>query len=138
MAELAQIPMRRGRILVVDDDLLIRRMMRRTLEAAYDVVEASDGAEALEALRADPAGFHLVLCDLEMPRMSGAELCAQLASTLPELLDHLVIVTGGARTQELDRFVAAREPLVLHKPFDLDELRELAARRVRARLAAAS
>ncbi len=135
MAELAQIPVRRGRILVVDDDVLIRRMMRRTLEVAHDIVEASDGAEALEALRADPRGFHLVLCDLEMPRMSGAELCAQLADDLPELLDRLVIVTGGARTQELDRFVTEREPFVLRKPFDLDELRELAARRV---LAAAS
>ena len=119
--------------MVVDDDELVRRMMCRALRPAHDVIEACDGAEALAAMRAHPMGFDLVLCDLEMPRMDGASLCAELEASMPEVLDDVVIVTGGAHTRRLQQFVAQREPFVLHKPFDFDALRELARRRVAAR-----
>ena len=57
-------------ILVVDDDALFRAMLRRILEsAAYRVVEAADGIEALEQLH--PAPPDLILLDVLMPRLDG-------------------------------------------------------------------
>lgn len=103
------------------------------LQDTHEVVEATDGTHALGILRARPRDFDLVLCDVEMPSMNGAQLYAELAAQLPEVLDDVVMVTGGPRTADLRRFVAAREPAVLHKPFGMDELRKLVQARVLAR-----
>jgi len=103
------------------------------LQDTHEVVEATDGAHALGILRERPRDFDLVLCDVEMPSMNGAQLYAELAAQLPEVLDDVVMVTGGPRTADLRGFVAAREPAVLHKPFDMDELRKLVQARVLAR-----
>lgn len=103
------------------------------LQDTHEVVEACDGTHALGILRARPRDFDLVLCDVEMPSMNGAQLYAELAAHVPEVLDDVVMVTGGPRTADLRRFVAAREPAVLHKPFDMDDLRRLVRERVLAR-----
>jgi two-component system, chemotaxis family, chemotaxis protein CheY len=60
-------------ILIVDDSQLVRSMVGAALTAAgYAVIVAGDGAEGLERLRANPPA--LVICDVNMPRMSGLEL----------------------------------------------------------------
>ena len=62
-------------ILVVEDEAPIRRAAQRVLERhGYHVRMAADGAEGLAAFLADPAGIHLILSDLVMPRMSGREM----------------------------------------------------------------
>ncbi|MBL8717697.1 MAG: response regulator [Myxococcales bacterium] len=61
-------------ILLVDDSRTVRMMVGRTLRAAgHDVVEAADGLEALHQLHAG-CGARVVVCDLNMPNMSGLEL----------------------------------------------------------------
>ncbi len=68
------------RILVVDDDVQIRRVLRATLTAArYEVDTASSGEEALEMMK--DRKYHLVLLDLSMPGVDGLELCRTLRST---------------------------------------------------------
>jgi DNA-binding response OmpR family regulator len=65
--------MARPRILVVDDAVMVRRHVRRTLDqAGMDVDEASDGAEAITAM--SRTAYALVLLDLEMPKMSGTDV----------------------------------------------------------------
>jgi two-component system chemotaxis response regulator CheY len=68
------------RILVVDDSRTMRMLVIRTLRQAgygdYDIVEAGDGLEALELIQA--GGVDVVLCDWNMPRMSGLELLQAL------------------------------------------------------------
>lgn len=60
-------------VLVVDDSLVIRQQVGRALTSAgFAVLEASDGAEALRKLAATPEAS-LVVCDVNMPRMSGIE-----------------------------------------------------------------
>ncbi len=64
-------------VLVVDDDPGVRLLLRRMLEpAGYAVVEAADGRQALERLRASVAG--VILLDLMMPEMDGFELVAEV------------------------------------------------------------
>ncbi|HEY2899577.1 MAG TPA: response regulator [Polyangia bacterium] len=65
------------RVLVIDDSGSIRALVRDALvPAGYDVLEACDGVDGLEKIRADAADLALVLCDLNMPRMGGMELIA--------------------------------------------------------------
>jgi two-component system, chemotaxis family, chemotaxis protein CheY len=64
-------------ILIVDDSVTVREQVRQALATtAYAVVEASDGVEGLERLRA--GDIDLVLCDINMPRMTGIEMLEEL------------------------------------------------------------
>ena len=72
-----QIGKRKARILVVDDDPQIRRVMRVTLTSqGYEIDDAKDGESALEKVRAQR--FDLVLLDMNMPGMGGLEACRSL------------------------------------------------------------
>ena len=68
------------RILVVDDDVNLRRVLRAALTAArYEVDTAGSGEEALEMMKSRK--YHLVLLDLSMPGVDGLELCRAIRST---------------------------------------------------------
>jgi anti-sigma regulatory factor (Ser/Thr protein kinase) len=71
----------RGRILVVDDEEVLRRTMQRLLGAEHDVSLAASGAEARSLLERD-SSFDLILCDLMMPEMTGMDLHVWLLSTI--------------------------------------------------------
>lgn len=67
-------------ILVVDDSGPVRRVIAQALrDASYSVLEAEDGAEALEILKAAGDEIDLVLTDIRMPRMDGVELGRRIA-----------------------------------------------------------
>ena len=72
-------------VLVVDDEPVVRRLAYRILNAAgYRVLEASDGAEALDVLRASPSSaIDLVIVDAIMPNLDGAALSTQIFDTWP-------------------------------------------------------
>ena len=71
--------MKAATILVVDDEPQIRRVMRTTLTAeGYAVIEARDGAEALEKLRSERPD--LILLDMNMPVMDGLQACREIRS----------------------------------------------------------
>ena len=75
------------KILIVDDEIEIRKVLRLLLEnAGYEIVEASDGAKAVEALLEDPA-IDLCVMDIMMPVMSGIEATKKIRefSTIPVL-----------------------------------------------------
>jgi CheY-like chemotaxis protein len=117
------------RVLAVDDDPVIQRLLEVNLELeGYEVALASDGVEALEVARSFRP--HVILLDVMMPRMDGWEACAQL-KTDPELQD-IPVVFLSARAQDADvaRGTAAGAAAYLTKPFDpvqlLDLVEELA------------
>jgi len=72
-------------ILLVDDDPTIREMISTVLQrGGYDVVSASNGAQALTIAQSD-GRFGLVLSDIVMPGMSGVQLCERLRALRPEM-----------------------------------------------------
>jgi two-component system KDP operon response regulator KdpE len=107
-----------ARILVVDDEPQIRRVMRTTLAAqGYVVADARSGEEALEKLRTDR--FDLVLLDLNMPGMGGLAACRAIRA------DHdIPIVILSVRDAEKDKVQAldAGADDYVSKPFGMEEL----------------
>lgn len=121
----------RARVLVVDDDAQIRRVIARTLHE-HEVVTASDGRRAL-AILATTTDFDLLLCDVVMPEMGGVEFWSEVAARHPALLDRLVLMTGGARSAADEDFLASGVVQVLRKPFLFESLQSLVATRLAAR-----
>lgn len=121
----AQESARTGRILLADDEAGIRALTREFLEGeGYLVSEATDGQEALDAFESDPGAWDLVILDLVMPRVGGAEVLNRIQQLRPELPALLISgYSAATRPGLLDpphrRFLA--------KPFRLQELLEALA-----------
>ena len=107
-----------SRILVVDDEPQIRRVLRSTLSAlGFLVADAESGEAALEALRAEK--FDLILLDINMPGLSGLETCRAIRSRSDVSLIMLTV-----RDRSLDKIEAldAGADGYVTKPFDVNEL----------------
>lgn len=112
-----------GRVLVVDDESLVRKLLRQhLLRQGWEVAEAEDGEAALALLEAPGARFDAVLCDLRMPRLSGYELHDLLAERHPQLLQNFIFITGDLASSEAAGFSARCAQPIVRKPFDLQEL----------------
>jgi two-component system phosphate regulon response regulator PhoB len=89
-------------ILIVEDDEDILQLLEYNIQSAgYDVVTATDGAEALEVVRRSPP--HLVLLDLMLPSVDGLEVCRELKKQ--SATSNIPIVMVTARGEEVDRIV---------------------------------
>jgi len=111
-----------ARILIVDDEPSIRRFAARVLlEQGFLVDEASDGAEALERLRAGAVLADVVVTDVVMPRLNGVELVHELAESHPQIP---VILMSGYAAAQLDGMGIVAPCGVLAKPFPAERLVE--------------
>jgi CheY-like chemotaxis protein/anti-sigma regulatory factor (Ser/Thr protein kinase) len=113
-------PGRALRVLVVDDDELIRKSSRTLMEVlGHDVVTAAGGEEALDALRKGLVP-DLVILDMNMPGLGGAGTLPRLRALLPEV--PVILATGRANQEALS--LVERHPGVslLAKPFSLADL----------------
>lgn len=107
------------KILVVDDDPVIRDMMADILDfEGYSIVVARNGHEALQLLRSDQD--YLVFLDIMMPGMSGKDLCAVLESE-PHLRKRHIIILMSAM-DNLEEAASIKVEAILQKPFVVDEL----------------
>lgn len=116
---------RRHRILMVDDEPKVLDLLRRVLRD-HELVAASNGRQAIELLEADPH-FHLILCDLMMPELTGMDVYQHVCAHHPELRERIVFISGGAFSLDTRRFLEQVSNQVLTKPFEIDRLRALAA-----------
>lgn len=113
-------PDRRQRLLIAEDDPSIRRLLIVSLRTqGYQTVEACDGSQALEAMRAGQVD--LVVLDLMMPKVSGFDVLAQRAAD-PKLRKIPVIVVTAARGDAVTKILGGISAL-LPKPLNLDALR---------------
>jgi two-component system cell cycle sensor histidine kinase/response regulator CckA len=110
----------RGRILVVDDEELVRRSLARILRE-HDVVCVGGAREALAILERDPM-FDLILSDVMMPDLTGQDFYEAVLSRDPDLARRVVFATGGAITSRVDAFLRAVPNQRLGKPFDVPKL----------------
>ena len=115
------------KVMVVDDQPSMRRIVRQLLASngIRDVLEAGDGAEALEQLRRpEHAGIDLVICDLMMPVMDGLTFCNQMRRDIRLKSRHVPILLLTAVTDELVLQVARQVGAldIANKPIAASEL----------------
>ncbi len=110
--------MAEGRILVVDNDPQIRRVMRTTLVAqGFEVSDARNGEEAMERVR--DGKFDLVVLDINMPGLNGIEVCKEIRA-----ISDMAIIMLTVRNTEKDKTEAleAGADDYVTKPFSMPEL----------------
>lgn len=113
---------RSARILVIDDEFRVRRVITKTLtRAQHRVVDVASAEAALDVLRAD-SDFDLILSDMVMPQMSGAQLFDRLLDERPELAKKFVFVSGGSASGSEAARLREKAVRLLLKPFTPDEL----------------
>lgn len=106
------------RVLVVDDEPQITRVLRHSLSAhRYDVRTAADGVSALDTFR----DWHpdLIITDLQMPEMSGIEFCREIRKISPVPI--IVLSVRGEERSKVEALDAGADDYVT-KPFGIDEL----------------
>ena len=121
--------MRPGKVLVVDDELEVRQVLREFLSSrGYDVTAASGGAEAValvETIKPD-----LVLLDVAMPDMDGVETLKRIVAIEPALA--VIMVTANADIGVTSKLLALGAVDYVPKPFDLDYLDQAVSTQVTA------
>ncbi|HEY4244652.1 MAG TPA: response regulator [Kofleriaceae bacterium] len=115
---------RRGTILVIDDEETLALAIKRFLSADHDVTAVTRASEALVLIERG-ARYDVILCDLMMPQITGAQLHADLMQIAPEQAARIVFLTGGAFTASAREFLDSVSNRRLDKPFELKELRKL-------------
>jgi CheY-like chemotaxis protein len=121
----------RGRVLVIDDDSRVTLAITRVLCREHEVTAVDRAAAALELIQ-HGARFDVLLCDINMPGMSGAQLFRELERLTPEVAARVVFLTAGSTTAPVRQFLGAVGNACIDKPFRLSELRQVVAQLVGA------
>jgi EAL domain-containing protein (putative c-di-GMP-specific phosphodiesterase class I) len=120
----------RGKVLLTDDDALIRGALARRLGGlGYDVTTAADGREALELLA--KTSFEVIVSDIAMPELDGIQLLRAVRQQDAEI--PVVLITGAPDVSSAMQAIKLGALLYLTKPVDLEELKTVVARAVRLR-----
>lgn len=122
-------PLNGRRVLIVDDDTSLLKLMGNYLRRAGAVVQvAENGRDAwtmIEQLVAADSLPHAVLCDLRMDGGSGMELYRRVCATYPMLKPRLIFSSGDTSSEDVRSFLDQCDARVLEKPYPLAELRSL-------------
>jgi two-component system response regulator HydG len=107
-------------LLIVDDDIAHRTMLRILLDWQYDIFEADDGSTAID--EAGQRNFDLILMDIRMPDVSGLEALDQIRSLRPDV--PIVMMTAFFSDGIVDQAKDRGAFDCVGKPFDFDELKQ--------------
>lgn len=117
---------RKPRLLVVDDEPLLIKAIKRALRSKVDVVGATDGDEALRLLAEDD--FDVILAEIYVFGRDGQCFVHTLEQTLPGWLPRLIVASGGRHIKEAQRLGDEHGCPLLFKPVDPTALVELVTR----------
>jgi DNA-binding response OmpR family regulator len=106
----------RGRVLVIEDDDKLGRMVGRALAPDHDTDVLTRAQDALDRIAAGER-FDLILCDLMLRGVSGIDFHERVGPIAPELVERIVFTTGGAFTPRAAAFLARADIRHIEKPF---------------------
>lgn len=115
-------PSRRARVLVIDDEPVLLRGLKRSL-SEHDVMTASSVTQGM--LLYESHSFDIVFCDLMMPELNGLEFYARLNALGPSHAERLVLMTGGVFADRLGCSLSEIPTPCILKPFKHGELERL-------------
>jgi two-component system response regulator HydG len=107
-------------LLIVDDDIAHRTMLRILLDCQYEIFEADDGSTAIE--EAEKRDFDLILMDIRMPGISGIEALDQIRSLRPDV--PILMMTAYFSDEIADQAKDRGAFGCLGKPFNFKELKQ--------------
>ena len=123
-----------GRILIVDDEPDIRKVVRLTLDkAGYEVLEAEDGEKAIEILNTGENRLMLdvIICDIRMPKINGVEAIAYFRKEYPRV--PLIVLTGFPDVEMATSFLRQGVVDYLVKPVEGEKLKGAVAKAMEQR-----
>jgi two-component system, chemotaxis family, chemotaxis protein CheY len=123
-----------GRVLVVDDEPDIRKVVKMTLQkAGYEVLEAENGEKAIEVINfgENLLLLDVVICDIRMPKINGVEAIAYFRANYPRV--PLIVLTGFPDTDMATAFLRQGVVDYLVKPVEGEKLRSAVARAIEQR-----
>ena len=113
-----------SKILIVDDEAHIRRLIEQALEEleeeGVEFLSAENGEEALELIEAEHP--HLIFLDVMLPKMNGFDVCRQVKSDLGMRDVYVIMLTAKGQEYDKHRGEEVGANLYMTKPFDPDEL----------------
>lgn len=113
-------------VLLIDDSMVIRKMLRRVLGECNldvkDIYEAGDGSAALKVLEASPV--QLILCDVNMPVMNGMEFLENMQKNPAWKGIPVIMVTTEGGMDNVMKAVQLGAKGYIHKPFTTDEVKQ--------------
>ena len=125
MIPLLKMPVRRARILVIDDEDAIVQAICRYIARYHEVEGTTSARRALEMLERGER-YDAIICDLMMPQLTGMDVYAAVVELDPRLAEKMIFVTGGAFTETAQHFLDSLPPnRHIEKPFDLKAVRAL-------------
>jgi signal transduction histidine kinase/FixJ family two-component response regulator len=112
----------KGKILVVDDEPVVRRLLSQILtEEGHEVEATDDGKDALNRIKSNR--YNLILLDMKLPGMSGSELYGRVKEIAESLAQRVVFITGDVMGVDTEVFLARTGIPYIHKPFDVEQLK---------------
>jgi CheY-like chemotaxis protein len=110
-------------ILVADDEKPVTTSVSFVLKrAGHTVDEVHDGDQALDRITKQPGYYHILITDHIMVKMSGLDLLARLRNT--DFNGKIIVLSGNLTTQLEEEYRKLGAEKIIHKPFELSELRE--------------
>jgi PAS domain S-box-containing protein len=122
-------PVRRHRVMIVDDEPRVAQALKRMLHGDHELTLASCGAEAIEHVSAGER-FDAIITDVMMPNMTGIELFDRLEHVAPDQAMRVIFLSGGVFTAQTQTRLEASGNPQLTKPVSAQELRACVARLV--------
>lgn len=117
-------------VMIIDDEVHIRALLEQTLEELEDegveILLAADGQEGLDGVRAHNPD--LIFLDVMMPKLNGYDVCEQLKSDPETKSTYIVMLTAKGQEVDRDRAEQAGADVYATKPFDPNEILDLARR----------
>jgi CheY-like chemotaxis protein len=120
----------RSRVLVVDDNEELRKLLEKMLSRTYEVTGAADGYEALTQIVKEKQHYDVVVTDLKMPNVNGVALMQSLPKGLP-----VIVISGFLDREEFQKALEEEAPFAtFQKPFKTSDLKDAIQRAVESQV----